>query len=125
MKLNSISGVSYLVKDLQKTAEFYEALGFRMGARDDHHVTCYVNWFSVDFIAQEPASTAQQQTAQGPNQGAEMSLHIKVENADEFYEGLVAKGMTPEGLPDGKRSTGRSFILRDPDGYRLVFFEKK
>ena len=126
MKLNSISSVTCLVKDLQKTTEFYEALGFRIGKQEQDHVTCYVNWFSVDFIADDQTSTSeQQQEAQLTNRGAGTYLHLKVENADEFYEGVVAKGMTPDAKPEGKRSTGRSFILRDPDGYKLVFFEKK
>lgn len=116
MKLNSISGVSYMVKELQKTAEFYEALGFRVGKQEGNHLTCYVNWFWVDFIADE------QQAASAETRQA---LHIKVENADEFYEGVLAKGMKPDGAPEGKKTTGRSFILRDPDGYKLVFFEKK
>jgi hypothetical protein len=97
-----------------------------MGKRDHHHLTCYVNWFSVDFITGEPTSTPlQHEEAQVPNRGAEMYLHLKVDNADEFYEGVIAKGMKPDGMPEGKRSTGRSFILRDPDGHKLVFFEKK
>jgi catechol 2,3-dioxygenase-like lactoylglutathione lyase family enzyme len=126
MKLSSISGVTCLVKDLQKTAEFYEALGFRIGKQEQDHVTCYVNWFSVDFIADDQTRTPeQQQEAQSANRGAGTYLHLKVENADEFYEGVVAKGMTPDGTPQGKSTTGRSFILRDPDGYKLYIFEKK
>jgi hypothetical protein len=33
--------------------------------------------------------------------------------------------MEPDSAPEGSRSSGRSFILRDPDGYKLAFFEKK
>lgn len=45
MKISSISGLTYPVKDLARTAGFYENLGFRPGKRDDHQLTCYVNWF--------------------------------------------------------------------------------
>lgn len=51
MKLNSISGITCLVKDIQKTAAFYEALGFRIGKQDEQRLTCYVNWFWIDFVA--------------------------------------------------------------------------
>jgi catechol 2,3-dioxygenase-like lactoylglutathione lyase family enzyme len=126
MKLNSISGITCLVKDLQKTTAFYEALGFRIGKQDENHVTCYVNWFWMDFIAGDKASDgAQQQEAQLANRGAGTYFHIKVDNVDEFYAEVVAAGMTPEGEPKGKRTTGREFTLRDLDGYKLVFFEKK
>ena len=40
MKINSISGLSYPARDLDRTAQFYENLGFRPGKRDDHQLTC-------------------------------------------------------------------------------------
>lgn len=128
MKLNSISGLTLLAADLKKTTEFYEALGFRIGKQDDKHVTCYVNWFSVDFIATAHAERPEhQEDVKASHRGAGVLVQIKVENADEFYQGVLAKGMKPDGEPQGTRSsaTGRSFVLRDPDGYKLVLFEKK
>ncbi len=126
MKLNSIAGISCLVKDISRTAAFYDALGFRIGKQDDGHLTCYVNWFWVEFIAEDQANKPEhQQEAQATNRGAGLYLHIKVDNADEFYDGVLAKGMKSDSAPEGRRSTGRSFVLRDPDGYKLVFFEKK
>ena len=124
MKMNSISGITCLVKDVPTTAAFYDALGFRIGKQADDRLTCYVNWFWVEFIGQA-SDPIHQQEAQLPNRGAGQFLHIKVENADAFYEGVLAKGLTPDGAPQGKPTTGRSFVLRDPDGYKLVFFEKK
>ena len=45
IKINSISGVVCFVKDLDKTADFYEALGFRFGKREKDRLTTYINWF--------------------------------------------------------------------------------
>jgi hypothetical protein len=53
MKVNSISGVSRYVENLSRTAEFYEALGFRRGKEESGRMTFYVNWFFVTFIAQD------------------------------------------------------------------------
>jgi catechol 2,3-dioxygenase-like lactoylglutathione lyase family enzyme len=126
MEIKSISGVTCIVKDLAQTSAFYDALGFRLGKQDDSHLTCYVNWFWVDFIAADQASAdAHRQEAQVANRGAGQYLHMKVEDVDAFYKDVCAKDMTPDGEPEGKRTTGRSFVLRDPDGYKLVFFEKK
>jgi catechol 2,3-dioxygenase-like lactoylglutathione lyase family enzyme len=121
MKLSSISGLTFLVKDLKKTSEFYEALGFRLGKQENGHLTAYVNWFWIDFKTADPASQDQSQLQLQASQ----YLHLKVENADEFYAGVLEKGMKPDTAPEGKATTGRSFTLRDPDGYKLVFFEKK
>jgi hypothetical protein len=35
-----------------------------------------------------------------------------------------AAGMKPEGQPEKRPGGGREFVLRDPDGYKLVFFKK-
>jgi hypothetical protein len=33
--------------------------------------------------------------------------------------------LEPEGEPELRVSGNREFVLRDPDGYKLVFFQKK
>jgi hypothetical protein len=33
--------------------------------------------------------------------------------------------MKPLGEPEVRASGNREFVLRDPDGYKLVFFQKK
>ncbi len=114
MKLNSISGVTYLVKDLAASVKFYEDLGFRMGKQDEQHALCYVNWFWIDLVADAKACKDEA-----------TALYIKVDSIDEHYQDVVAQGMKPEGEPEKKPSGNREFVLCDPDGHQLVFFEKK
>jgi catechol 2,3-dioxygenase-like lactoylglutathione lyase family enzyme len=115
MKLNSISGITYKVKDLETAARFYESLGFRMGKQDETHTTCYVNWFWVDLVADDAAG----------KDDAGTSLFIKVDSVDECYKDIVAQGYSPKSEPEKKASGNREFALSDPDGHQLVFFEKK
>jgi catechol 2,3-dioxygenase-like lactoylglutathione lyase family enzyme len=116
MKPNSISGVAYSVEDLSRTAEFYEALGFRRGKEERDRVTYYVNWFFVTFVAQE---------VEAPSKGAGLFLYIKVDDVEEFHKAVLSAGMKPAGDPEVQPSGNREFVLRDPDGYNLVFFQKK
>jgi catechol 2,3-dioxygenase-like lactoylglutathione lyase family enzyme len=118
MKPNSISGANYYVQDLAKTAEFYEALGFRPGKEEPDRLTFFVTWFFVTFSSDDRAEDVE-------NKGAGLSLHIKVDEIEDFHRGVVAKGMKPASEPQQRRSGGREFLFRDPDGYQLVFFEKK
>src|SRR4029453_8006946 len=100
MKMSAISGVTCYVKDLDATAAFYEALGFRFGKRDENQLTCYVNWFWVTFIAQEKESGPDAKKAAYRNsRGSGTALYIKVEDIDEFYQGVMAKGLKPESEP--------------------------
>jgi catechol 2,3-dioxygenase-like lactoylglutathione lyase family enzyme len=111
MKISSVAGVAYAVADLDRTVAFYESLGLRVGRRDERQATCYVNWFWVMFTVGD-ASPASAPT-----------LHMKVEDLDAFYAGVLAMGLHPESEPHTHRS-GREFELADPDGYRLAFFGK-
>jgi catechol 2,3-dioxygenase-like lactoylglutathione lyase family enzyme len=118
MKLSSISGINCYVEDLSRTAEFYDAIGFRRGKEEPDRLTYYVNWFFVTFIDEG-------QEAGLANKGSGLSLHVKVDDVEEFHGGVVSKGMTPASEPRKRPGGGRDFMLRDPDGYKLVFFEKK
>jgi catechol 2,3-dioxygenase-like lactoylglutathione lyase family enzyme len=122
MKPNSISGISCYVRDLSRTAEFYEALGFRRGKEEPDRLTFYVNWFFVTFIDE-----AQDEEAEPKSEarGSGLDLHIKVDDIEDFHCGVASKGMKPASEPQQRRNGGREFTLRDPDGYRLTFFAKK
>jgi catechol 2,3-dioxygenase-like lactoylglutathione lyase family enzyme len=126
MKLNSISGINCYVRDLSRTAEFYDTLGFRRGKEEPDRVTFYVNWFFVTFVDENQEEDADRPSdAELASKGVGVHLHIKVDDIEDFRSGVVSRGMTPAGEPRKRRNGGREFMLRDPDGYTLVFFEKK
>jgi catechol 2,3-dioxygenase-like lactoylglutathione lyase family enzyme len=116
VKISSISGLVYPARDLDKTAEFYETLGFRLGKRDDRQVTCYVNWFWVTFTTDH--DSADVESGSGP------TLYLKVDDIDDFYGAVLAHGFTPSSEPRKDRSGRREFLLLDPDGNQLAFFTK-
>jgi len=126
MEMKSISGFTCYIKDIEKTAAFYEALGFRFGNREPETITIYLNWFSVKFLAApKEANKEFMKEATGEPKGTGIYINIKVDDADAFYEGVVAKGLKPSSQPRDWPWGNREFVLRDPDGYKLVFFEKK
>jgi catechol 2,3-dioxygenase-like lactoylglutathione lyase family enzyme len=126
MKVNSISGLTCYVKDLAETAEFYETIGFRRGKVDQDHATFYVNWFFVTFIAQDREDDPEwRKEARLQRKGSGLFLYIKVDDIEDFHKAVVSKGMKPISEPEVRPSGLREFVLRDPDGYKLTFFEKK
>lgn len=118
MKINSISGLVYQVSDLDKTIEFYQSLGFRMGKREENEATCYVNWFWVRFVASEGEDASAGAAEPGP------TLYLKVDDIDDCYGALVASGHHPSTEPRKRRGGTREFLLDDPDGNTLAFFAK-
>jgi catechol 2,3-dioxygenase-like lactoylglutathione lyase family enzyme len=118
MKLASVSGLTCVCADLDRTVAFYEGLGFRLGKRDEKQATLYVNWFWILFSAADPAA--------GPVEaGGGPVIQIKVDDIQQAYEEVVAAGNKPEGEPARRAGGGSEFTLLDPDGYQLVLFYKK
>jgi len=117
MKVNSISGITCYVEDLARATEFYEAIGFRRGKEQPDRVTFYVNWFFVTLVAQD--------RTKGSTKSAGLFLYVKVDDIEDVHKAVLSKGLKPAGEPKRQPSGNREFVLPDPDGYNLVFFEKK
>ncbi|HLO13345.1 MAG TPA: VOC family protein [Anaerolineales bacterium] len=126
MKIKSVSGITCFVKNLAKTAKFYESLGFEIRKREANHITAYSNWFWIDFLAIGKDERAQRnKDADLSNKGAGILLYLSVDDVDEFHKYLVSKKLKPSTKPQNQPWGNREFILRDPDGYTLVIFKRK
>ena len=126
MKVKSIAGIICLVKDLEKATEFYEALGFTFKKRvPGISATAYLNWFWNEFLLEDKVITeAFKEDVSVSPKGAGQYIHISVESIDEFYKGVIAKGLKPVNQPQDFPWGHREFVISDPDGYKLVFFSK-
>ncbi len=126
MKMKSVAGIVCYVKDIKKTAKFYKALGFQFDKLEPDHLSIHLNWFWIDFHPQDKEDKPDfQKEAKLTNKGAGLFLYISVENVDDFYKGLLAKGLKPKSKPRDLPWGNREFLIRDPDGYKLVFFKRK
>lgn len=126
MKLKSIAGIVCHVKDMQKTAAFYEALGFQFSKRESDHISIRLNWFWIDFHLQDKEDKPEFiKEANLSNKGAGLYLYISVDDVDDCYKDLLSKGLKPSSEPRDWPWGNREFVIRDPDGYKLVFFKRK
>jgi len=126
MKMKSVAGIVHYVKDVNKTAKFYEALGFQFEKREPDHVSIRLNWFWMDFHSQDKEEKAEfKEEATMKKKGGGLYVYISVENVDEFYNGVLSKGLKPSSEPRDWPWGNREFVLRDPDGYKLVIFKRK
>ncbi len=124
--MKSISGLKFYVKDLNKTVEFYEALGFKFKSKGHDRAKAYLNWFSIEFLAtSEEQNPEFLEEAQAQPKGGGLYIYISVDNVDKFYEELILRHIKTSSQPRDWAWGNREFALRDPDGYKLVFFENK
>jgi catechol 2,3-dioxygenase-like lactoylglutathione lyase family enzyme len=124
MKIKSVSGLALYVKNLNKTASFYEALGFEIRKRETNHITAYSNWFWIDFLAIGKDERARAST-DAAGKGEDVLIYLSVEDVDEFHQDLLSKKLKPLTKPQDQPWGNREFLLRDPDGYKLVIFKRK
>lgn len=106
------------MEDLARTAEFYEAIGFRRGKEEADRLTFYVNWFFVTFIAQD------REGADLPVRGAGVFTYVRLDDVDA-QQGGGRKG--PEARERAAGNARRSARVRfaRPGGLRACVFDKK
>ncbi len=118
--IKSISSLLFFAKDLKVTFDFYKTLGFDV-QKETGLVFFYVNWFRVDFIDKEHSKF---KSGFDKEMGNGIFVYVKVDDVDEFYKFVVKKGIKPSGGPTDWPWGNREFVVKDPDGYKLVFFNK-
>lgn len=126
MKIKSIAGLGLYVKDLNKTVEFYTKLGFDFKKSDQYHATGYINWAWIDFISAEFEDKPNFiDEAKLDNKGGGVYINLSVEDVNQTHKDLLEMGIKPSTEPKTWPNGNREFVLRDPDGYKIVFFQKK
>ena len=118
MKIKSVSGLTLYVKDLTKTAAYYEALGFEIRKRETHHIRAYSNWFWIDFLAIRKDERARANT-DTIGKGTGVLIYLSADDVDEFHKELVSKKLKPLTKPQDQPWGNREFLLLDPDATTL------
>lgn len=126
MKVASVAALTLYVKDPLRSADFYGELGFIVSKRSAEHSTIRLNWFKIDLIGQDSEEKEEfQAEAAAEPRGSGIYIDLSVANVDECYNEIIAKGLKPASAPRDWPWGNREFVLRDPDGYKLVFFQKR
>lgn len=125
MRMKSVAGLICYVNDIDRTTKFYTDLGFVVKEQTVDKLSVALNWFWMDFHAQGAEENPEfQQEAKAEPKGAGLYIYVSVDDVDEFYQGLLDKGFRPSSEPRDWPWGNREFALRDPDGYKLIFFKR-
>jgi len=120
------------VGDLQESVRFYRDAGFTVAYERPEEAFVMLVRDGVALMlesADGPGRRLGEASLERPF-GRGINLQIRVADADELHRAITAAGCTPlTGLEDrwfrvGAREVGnREFVVSDPDGYLLRFFE--
>jgi predicted enzyme related to lactoylglutathione lyase len=111
--------ISITVSDVERSARFYEE---HLGGRRDPYdfgptAVAFLGWPAFSVSAPRPGSP-------GPNpDGTTIALWWRSADAQATYERVRAAGVPIVREPfDGP--FGRTFMLADPDGYKVTVYER-
>lgn len=109
----------YLVKDVDKTLGFYQQLGFDAELKDNA-VRVKLNDFTLCFMDENKTDIPDE--AGLTPKGLGIYTYIEVTDVDEYYKTILDNGITPETEPKTWPWGKREFVIKDPDGFKLVFY---
>lgn len=120
--LKKLDVLVILVEDTLKTAKFYKELGFSIREETKNKVSLVLNNFYVDFH-NEVTVQINDEASKGPK-GLGIYIYVNVDDIDEYYHSLLNKNLKPSSQPRDWPWGNREFVIRDPDGYKIVFYEE-
>ncbi|MBI4175413.1 VOC family protein [Candidatus Berkelbacteria bacterium] len=121
----ALNGLMLYVTSVAHTLAVYEKLGFTVIHRDSPTFGSVMlgemllqfqdkrNPSDPDFVAE----------AMVEPKGGGIFCYLQVEDIDGYYQAIIERGVVPTTKPRDWPSGNREFVVRDPDGYKLVFYQ--
>lgn len=120
--IKSVTSVLLYVTNTHETAKFYQALGFFVDEETDEKVIVRLKEF--EFHCFDKTKVFFKQDSNIEQKGIGVFFYIQTENIETYYETIVEKGLKPSSAPKEWEWGNKEFVIKDPDGYKLVFYEK-
>jgi len=125
--LKAMNLIGMYVESPERSATFYNQIGFTVLSTSPDLAEVRLGDIKLDLIANATAKQSGEKfekEAMSESKGAGLYLNIETTEIDALYQQLIDTGLTPSSQPRDWPWGQREFALRDPDGYKLVFYEK-
>lgn len=125
--LKALNLIGLYVKDVETSISFYKELGFEVISNDGVVGEIKLGTMKLDLIAQDTAKEqgeSFQKEAFGEPKGTGVYIYVEIDNIDDYFKQLKEAGITPSTEPRDWPWGQREFVVRDPDRYKLVIYQK-
>jgi uncharacterized glyoxalase superfamily protein PhnB len=109
----------FYASDLKATANFYKELGFDIQESEDG-ARIKLGDFTLAFI-DENKTPIKNESGLKPK-GTGIFTYVEVGNVDDYFNEIKKNGIAPRTEPKTWPWGKREFVVKDPDGYKLVFY---
>lgn len=122
--MKKINGLILIVKNIEKSLDFYNVLGFSIRNKiEGIAVTVSIDNFWIELLKETEVVTAEYKKGLNSNQrGVGSFLQIEVDDVDKYHNELLKKGIKSNDHPKDFPWGYREFNITDPDGYILNFY---
>jgi methylmalonyl-CoA/ethylmalonyl-CoA epimerase len=125
--LKAINVIGMYVSDTMTSVSFYKDLGFEVISDDGIIGRVKLGGFELDFMAKDTAknlSESFQKDAFGEPKGTGIYINVEVNKIDAYFKQIKELGIEPSTEPKDWPWGQREFVVRDPDRYKIVFYQK-
>ena len=117
-----ITGLVLWTQDNTLSVRFYKKLGFDIVESNDRHSVVRLGGFDITLVSMRDENEFSRDSLSG-EKGRGMYVYIKVDDVDVTHAQLTKAGITPYTSPRDWYWGNREFIVKDPDGYKLCFWQ--
>ncbi|MFA6601925.1 MAG: VOC family protein [Candidatus Paceibacterota bacterium] len=107
------------ISDMKASFEFYDKLGFNP-QKSKAGIGLKLGDYSV-YLLDENQTPIKNESGLKPK-GLGIYSYVEVDDVDAYYAYVLTKGIEPRTQPKTWPWGKREFVVKDPDGYKLVFF---
>lgn len=116
------SNITLWSQENKLSEKFYKKLGFEVAKSDDEHSIVRLGDFEIVLVSMRDEEEFSKD-ALNSVKGSGMYIYIRVDNVHEFHTKLREKGLESATEPRNWPWGNTEFILKDPDGYKLCFWQ--
>jgi uncharacterized glyoxalase superfamily protein PhnB len=117
-----ITSLLFWVQENTLSTKFYKKIGFDVVRSADDHSVVTLNSFEITLVNMRDEDKFAKDSMSG-DKGRGVYMYIKVDDVDAKYKELENQGFKPTTKPKDWEWGNREFILKDPDGYKLCFWQ--
>ena len=110
------------VQENKISEKFYKNLGFEVLVSTDAYSEIQLGEFSITLVNMRDEDEFNGDSLSGIK-GKGMYIYIKVDDVDAEYNRQEKLGLKPATKPRNWEWGNREFILKDPEGYKLCFWQ--
>jgi catechol 2,3-dioxygenase-like lactoylglutathione lyase family enzyme len=111
------------VQDATLSVKFYKKLGFSVAQTDGRNATVSLDGFQMMLVTMRDEDEFNHDSL-AADKGRGMYVYIHAEDVDAQHTQLQQAGLAPATEPRDWPWAHREFVIKDPDGYKVCFWQE-